>query len=43
MPNFDVDGFVALARDWKLANEQFSIGKTGIFWASAKNGSVYRH
>lgn len=43
MPNFDVDGFVALARDWKLVNEQFYIGKTGIFWASARNGSVYRH
>lgn len=43
MPNFDVDGFVASASDWQLKNECLYIGRTAIFWASAKNGSVYQH
>lgn len=43
MPNFDVDGFVASSSDWQLKNGCLYIGRTAIFWASAKNGGVYRH
>lgn len=43
MPEFDVDGFKELVKDWQLEDEFLYIGNTALFWMGSCDKSTYNH
>lgn len=43
MPDFNVNEFKELSKNWQLIDENIHIGNTALFWVGNKHLSIYRH